>query len=43
MDASDQTSANILLQYNNDGISRLDTFYSKKNSTAEVNYESFDK
>lgn len=42
-DASDLTSAVVLSQYDNDGILRPVTFYWKEHSSAEVNYEMYDK
>ena len=42
-DASDYVSAGILSQHDDDGILHPVTFYSKKHSPAEYNYEIYDK
>jgi len=42
-DASDYVSAGIISQYDNEGILHPVTFYSKKHSPAECNYEIYDK
>jgi hypothetical protein len=42
-DASDYVSAGILSQHNNTGKLHPVAFYSKKHSTAECNYEIYDK
>jgi hypothetical protein len=42
-DASDYISAGILSQYDDEGILHTVTFFSKKHSLAECNYEIYDK
>jgi hypothetical protein len=42
-DASDYVSAGVLSQYDDQGILHLVTFFSKKHSPAECNYEIYDK
>jgi hypothetical protein len=42
-DALDYVSAGILSQYDDEGILHLVTFFSKKHSPAEYNYEIYDK
>jgi hypothetical protein len=42
-DASDYVSAGILSQYDDEGILHLVTFFSKKRSPVECNYEIYDK
>jgi hypothetical protein len=41
--ASDYSSASILSQYDDEGILHPVTFFSKKYSPAEYNYEIYDK
>ena len=43
MDASDYVSAGVMSQYDTDGILDPITFFSKKHSPAECNYEIYDK
>jgi hypothetical protein len=42
-DASDYVSAGVLSQYDDEGILHPVTFFSKKHSPAECNYEIYDK
>jgi hypothetical protein len=42
-DTSDYVSAGILSPYNNEGVLQPVTFFSKKHSAAECNYEIYDK
>jgi hypothetical protein len=42
-DASDYISAVVLSQYDDDGILHPVTFFTKKHSPAECNYEIYDK
>ena len=42
-DVSDHVSAEILSQYDNDGVLRPVTFFSKKHFPQEINYEIYDK
>jgi RNase H-like domain found in reverse transcriptase len=42
-DASDHVSAGILSQYDDNGVLRPITFFSKKHSPQEANYEIYDK
>jgi hypothetical protein len=42
-DASDYVSAGVLSQYDDDGILHPVAFFSKKHSSAECNYEIYDK
>jgi hypothetical protein len=42
-DASDYVSARVLSQYDDEGILYLVTFFSKKHSPVECNYEIYDK
>ena len=42
-DASDYVSAGVLSQYDDEGILHPVTFFSKKHTPAECNYEIYDK